>query len=260
MTISNPFSACDQGNAAGKALVTVAATPVPRHTAQAPDLDALAVIVRDEHRAVGLAASNMLKHALRAGDALILAKTQVPEGCWQQWVRKHCDLKERTDRAYRQLAAKRAELEPHRQRAAGLSIAAALRILGTGRALPVKPKPTKGASSFDALAWWRNAEPAERAHFLGSVGQSAIAAATPPSWRDDIGAASAGELARLNAHIEELQREVRQRDLTIAGLRRELGMPVDDWPDLPTSLRRLPPPAIASSDTLSLTLGSSENR
>jgi hypothetical protein len=197
-------------------------------TALPSNLDALAMTIRDEHFAVGLAANNLLEHALRAGDALILAKTQVSEGHWQEWVRKHCDLKERTDRAYRQLAANRTELEPHRQRAAGLSIAAALRLLGAGRALPVKPKAAaKRSKELDVLAvigWWSDASLEDRRRFLDSAGRVAIDAARPPSWQraDDIGASSTGEIARLNARIEELQREVRQRDLTIAGLRREL--------------------------------------
>jgi hypothetical protein len=246
-TILNPFSACDQGNAAGKALVTSA--PVPRHTAQAPDLDALAAMVRDAHHAVELAVSDMLEHAFRAGHALNLAKTQVPKGRWGQWRDEHTGVKERTDRVYRELAANRAELESYRQSVDDLSIAAALRILGTlrtGRALPVaaarRSKPKLDVPAV--IAWWNDASLEDRRCFLDSAGRRAIDDARPPSWRhsDDIGASSTGEIARLKSRIEELQREVRQRDLTIAGLRRELGMPVDDGLDIPTFLRRLPPP------------------
>jgi hypothetical protein len=54
--------------------------PVPQQ-----DLETLAGVIRTEHQAVGLAAKNMLEHALRAGDALQAAKQQVADGHWETW-------------------------------------------------------------------------------------------------------------------------------------------------------------------------------
>ena len=106
-----------------------------------------------------------------------------------------------------------------------------------------RQKPLGKLDPHAVLGWFNSAPIEEQQRLFDTLGARAIAAATPPSWRkDDTGPASAGEIARLNARVEELQREVRQRDLTIAGLRRELGMPVDDGLDIPTFLRRLPPP------------------
>jgi Protein of unknown function (DUF3102) len=78
----------------------------------------------------------------------------------------------------------------------------------------------------------------------------------PSSPRDDIGPDSSGEIARLRARVDELEAELRQRDLTIAGLHRRIAEleqalaaakaspappPNDDRLDIPACLRRATP-------------------
>ena len=67
------------------------------------DLAALAATVRTAHAGVTLAATNLVEHALAAGDALIAAKAalkiDVGHGHWLAWLKNECDLSE--DRAER---------------------------------------------------------------------------------------------------------------------------------------------------------------
>jgi hypothetical protein len=63
-------------------------------------LDNLAATVRAAHQAVGLAACNVLEHAMHVGDALSVAKAQVPHGAWLGWLKRQCDLGERQAQRY----------------------------------------------------------------------------------------------------------------------------------------------------------------
>src|SRR5215472_16519832 len=72
-------------------------------TSQQDNLGALAATVRTAHAGVTLAATNLVEHALAAGDALIAAKAalkiDVGHGHWLAWLKNECDLSE--DRAER---------------------------------------------------------------------------------------------------------------------------------------------------------------
>jgi Protein of unknown function (DUF3102) len=149
-------------------------------TAEIDDLDALAKEVCRHLAASTNAAQNLLEHALAAGDALIRAKKQVKPGNWYSWLRS-CDLSEDKAQRYMQLAAHRAELDPARVR--GLSLRAALKLIGRPPPADSKPKKKKAAPSFDALAWWSGASPEARSRFIHGVGLKPLLAAIPSSWQ-----------------------------------------------------------------------------
>ena len=241
MGISNPFS------------LTVAATPVSRHTAQAPDLDALAAIVRDGHRAVGLAARDVFEHAVKAGARAARGQgAGSGHGKWLPWLRRSCEISERQAQRYMEIArSSRTSWLASPTRVSDLSLRGLKRLLKppADRAPPVRRRPAgqKPLGKLDSArgrsvgSILRRSKSSSACSIPSGRAQSRLRR-RPPGGKTISGPASAGEIARLNARVEELQREVRQRDLTIAGLRRELGMPVDDGLDIPTFLRRLPPP------------------
>jgi hypothetical protein len=156
----------------------------------AANLDDLAREVRDAHQTVGVALGNALIAAMRAGDALIAARQHVPEGKWTQWVEDHCEISERTARAYIRVAQARPELED-RQRVAGpLSFRAALEYLREPRDSRGRPKkrskPSKANLAWmgrhDALAWWIQASLEERQQFVNSIGRAQWHEAQPETW------------------------------------------------------------------------------
>jgi hypothetical protein len=213
-------------------------------TSQAPDLNTLAAAVRDAHSAVEAAARNVFEHAVKAGTALLAAKERLRHGDWLPWVERSCEIEKRTAQRYMQIAGARDELTANASRATHLSLRGLLKLTAAAKKparakkAPARKAP-KQATSFDALFWWSTAAPAARRHFLEGVGERALQEATPPSWRrGDIGVASTGELARLTARNAELEREIRQRDLTIAALQRQLGKPVEDGFETPPFLQR----------------------
>jgi hypothetical protein len=231
---------------------TFAAQP-PAPAASPPSLADLAAAIRERHGAVRRAAR---ADAMAAGDALLAAKDQLRRKGgerWLSWLERECSLSERTAQVYMTLARNRAAIEAQIRSAADLpveeqigstadfSIRDAMRLISDGvrssragdrgrsRRRPRGGPPT----SLDALAWWCAASLTSRRHLISSIGARALAEATPIEWsrRDDIGAASAAEVTRLNAYIEELQREIRRRDLTIAALQRRLSEAKLDGPD-----------------------------
>jgi Protein of unknown function (DUF3102) len=225
------------------------------------DLAALAVKVRAGLDGAAQAGATMLAHLIDVGEVLIAAKKQAGPGKWLQWLKRGCDLSE--DRAERLMRLARGKSHLDSARVRNLSLAGALRLIK--QAEPARepkqrqlPPPTASSTPsdktpktarFDAHGWWTSAFVEERRHFVDSIGQRDWEAAIPPSWRrDDIGAASSDEMARMTARIEELERELRQRDLTIAGLRRQLGEPVDDGLEIPPFLQRTPTPAAGRSN------------
>ena len=79
----------------------------PRH-----DLQALgAKGVAWKHTAVADKLKDSLRHAITAGELLIVAKAQVPHGQWLSWLREHCAVSERTEQFYMRVAKNRAEIE-----------------------------------------------------------------------------------------------------------------------------------------------------
>jgi hypothetical protein len=154
------------------------------------DLDALANTVRCAHAAAGNAARNFLEHVLTAGDALIKAQDKLDHGHWIDWLKRKCDLKERTAQRYMQLARGRAALEANPSRVTDLSLTGALKLLGPAK--PEKPKKPKLPRSkanlrwfgrHDALGWWQQASLEERQRFIDSIGRHALLQAMPEAWR-----------------------------------------------------------------------------
>ena len=74
-------------------------------------LPELAGRIRAEHTAVADALKDSLRHAITAGELLIVAKAQVPHGHWLSWLREHCAISERTEQFYMRVAKNRAEIE-----------------------------------------------------------------------------------------------------------------------------------------------------
>ena len=56
----------------------------------------LAARIRIEHRAASDKLSELLAHAMAAGDLLIEAKAQIPHGQWLPWLKDRVDISERT--------------------------------------------------------------------------------------------------------------------------------------------------------------------
>ena len=74
-------------------------------------LPELAGRIRAEHTAVADTLKDSLRHAITAGELLIVAKAQVPHGQWLSWLREHCAVSERTEQFYMRVAKNRAEIE-----------------------------------------------------------------------------------------------------------------------------------------------------
>ena len=74
-------------------------------------LDELAQRIRGEHGAAEGAAGQGVARATEAGRLLREAKSRVLHGGWLPWLRDHCDVSERTARAYMRLSRHAAELE-----------------------------------------------------------------------------------------------------------------------------------------------------
>jgi hypothetical protein len=215
-------------------------------------LDELAATIRTEHQAVGLAARNMLEHALRAGDALQAAKRQVAEGGWESWVRKHCDLSLRCAQVYMQLAAARSQIEAQAQHAAPHSLRAALKLIGpapeTSSRLHNTTNKTKPATSFDALAWWSGESIEGRRHFLDDVGSDPLLKAVPPTWGEDWALGKVSPLQLVKA-LEHKLAGNKSACKALAALRKTLQPPTIDLKviatsdplEFPANLRREPP-------------------
>jgi Protein of unknown function (DUF3102) len=107
-------------------------------------LDDLAVRIRAEHEQVGAALRRGVEHALRCGDLLLQAKTQVAHGEWLPWLEEHCVMAERTAQAYMKLARNRSAIEAETRNVADLGVRGALALLTTTQPtpLPDAPAPT----------------------------------------------------------------------------------------------------------------------
>jgi DUF3102 family protein len=216
------------------------------------DLAALSATVRTAHAGVTLAATNLIEHALKAGDALIAAKAAVGHGCWLPWLKEECDLSEDRAERYMRIARGRAVLEVDSARARNLSLTGVLKLLPSPRRKrgTSRRKTTQGAPSFDVLGWWSAVPLEARRHFIDSVGSRPLAAAIPPDWNMRLAPAgeSVGQIAGLHRQIATLQAEVQQRDVTIRRLHHQLGLRSDDAVavpddglDIPACLRRAVP-------------------
>ena len=70
----------------------------------------LAARIRAEHAGALSAAKRSVEHAIAAGELLIEAKAQLKHGQWLPWLRDHCDMSERTARAYMRVARNKDKL------------------------------------------------------------------------------------------------------------------------------------------------------
>jgi hypothetical protein len=154
---------------------------------QGGSLDDLAAQIKQEHQAVGHAATGMLTHALAAGDALNKAKAHLSHGEWGSWLLRHCDLGERTARVYMTLAKNRVSIEADWQHAAVLSLRGALTLIQAdiGDTSPAKKSKPKSETKLSSLAW-ANASVDERRHFLDDIGLQSLLEALPSHFRIEI--------------------------------------------------------------------------
>jgi hypothetical protein len=145
------------------------------------ELSILGATVRAELTVIGRAIAETLTHAFAVGEALNQAKKLAGHGNWEAWLGAECGLSPRTARAYMQLANHRGVLEQKRQRAADLSIRAALRLIGTGATMR-----KRFPASALKVASWKAAAPEERAAFVNDIPLIEWLAVMPASWRSDI--------------------------------------------------------------------------
>jgi hypothetical protein len=256
--------------------------PVPVSQVPPADLGDLAATVRAAHQGVMLAVTNMIEHALAAGDALIAAKAaleaDVGYGHWLAWLKKECDLSEDRAERYMLLARNRAIVEADSARVRNLSLTGAFKLLGKpakgSKSQPESEKPTKAAASFDtALSWWNGASREERRRFIGEIGSRPLATAIPPAWNTMLMPAGAiDRIARLHKKVADLEARLNERNHQLANLQRQTGRvfgvaPLDqngaavdgDGLDSPARLRRSPagasfvangaPPAIVTKSS-----------
>ena len=86
-----------------------AAAPAP---APLDDLEQLAPRIRNAHKDVVAAASNMILKAMEAGTLLLQAQNKVPRNTWMAWLQQNCPaISDRTVRVYIQLAKGREKIE-----------------------------------------------------------------------------------------------------------------------------------------------------
>lgn len=67
-------------------------------------LDDLAAEIRREHHECVLAAVSSLRHAVRAGGALLAARERVPRGTWERWLDENCPDVRAMARQYMRIA------------------------------------------------------------------------------------------------------------------------------------------------------------
>ena len=108
-------------------------------------LPELAEQINAEHRQCDQALQSGLEHAFKAGHLLIEAKKLCPHGTWLPWLEENFEGKDRTARAYMQVAQRWPEVEANRQHVANLSYREVLKLVAepTPELEPEqKPAPT----------------------------------------------------------------------------------------------------------------------
>ena len=160
--------------------------PAPDHppsstpAVEAPGTAELAVKIDAAHRAATSAIQNALTNAVRCGELLIQAKSQVPHGEWLTWLQGQTKVSERTAQAYMRLARKLKSIDP--QRVADLSVRDALAVISTPKPRP-KPEPRSGVSPA-AMKPETLRPVAERRTLPDMVGQDAMRRAESGSEHD----------------------------------------------------------------------------
>ena len=121
--------------------------PQPAAPTQGHNTADLAVKIDAAHRAAKTAIQNALANAVRCGELLIQAKSQVPHGEWLAWLERQTSVSERTAQAYMRLARKLKSADP--QRVADMSVREALAAIATPKPEP-KPQPRATAAPVAA--------------------------------------------------------------------------------------------------------------
>jgi len=170
-------------------------------------LEDLAYQIRTGIKDLKGALGNALRIALDVGDALAAARKRVPSRKWQSWLRENCLLSVRTANLYVELAGHRDEIEAEIDRAGEMSLRAAKRL--------ISKRPEDAPDKDAPPAGGREPPPSKPGR-----------PTTRPQGKDDaahdIGADSCREAERLRVRVEELQAQVRQRDIKITGLESEI--------------------------------------
>jgi hypothetical protein len=150
-------------------------------------LGELATAIREAHTGVTAAVSSVVKYALAAGRAAIVAQGMVPKGQWEHWLQKTCDVCPRHVRRYMALS-RVYEAGGHsvsEDELVGLSLRGAIKKLTPPKTKPAghtsqpaarsersKPKQPAGRrrTHIDILAIWDEAPPEERVKAIDSIG------------------------------------------------------------------------------------------
>jgi Protein of unknown function (DUF3102) len=132
------------------------------------ELGALAAKVRASLREAQVAACNALHAILNAGDALITAKEQVPDGEWTKWLRANCFMSRRSALLYMQIARHRNKIEVKIKEIPDLSLRAACRLVTKAREKRIELEATPESVDHRAKlrADWQAAPRDAREAFL----------------------------------------------------------------------------------------------
>lgn len=134
-----------------------AITATPTSLGLSPE--ALTAAIRQEHEAASTAARSALGHALEAGRLLAEARSSIPHGSWESYVKDSCSIAPRTASLYLRLHRNRDRL-PNRQHAAEISVRQAARLLERPKAKAEAALPAVEAEQADELRlrvpdWYR---------------------------------------------------------------------------------------------------------
>jgi hypothetical protein len=91
--------------------VSAVAPETSTDLASVGDLASLSVAANREHAEVARAMGEVVQHGIRAGQALLAAKEQIPRGQFWAWVAENFDASDWTAKLYIRFAVYRAELE-----------------------------------------------------------------------------------------------------------------------------------------------------
>ena len=176
----------------------VVANDPPQEPSEAQrDRKALIETVRTAHQTVCEAGRTALRAAIEAGAALLRLKKLVNHGEWAHFLRRHCELGERTAQIYIQLAVHRELIEANPQRAADLSLRGALKLISGSD----KSAQSNKTAELSSLAFM-DATVEARCLFVDAIGLIAWLAAMPPAWIPELERRIDGQRAATAATVE----------------------------------------------------------
>ena len=182
----------------------VVANDPPQEPSEAQrDRKALIETVRTAHQTVCEAGRTALRAAIEAGAALLRLKKLVNHGEWAHFLRRHCELGERTAQIYIQLAVHRELIEANPQRAADLSLRGALKLI-SGKASANKSDKSAQSNKTAELSSlaFMDATVEARCLFVDAIGLIAWLAAMPPAWIPELERRIDGQRAATAATVE----------------------------------------------------------